>query len=317
MDFNLFADDTALSLEDDDLENLLSRANSEFQKVCSYFRMHKLSLHPDKTKYMIISNASNVNEFQSHLFINNNNLGQNNPNFIHEINRVRSTDDIPAIKYLGVYFDPGLTFKFHVQQISSKISRSLFILKRAKNILSKNSLRTLYFSLIHCHLTYANEIWNLSSNSCINDLFLKQKNAIRIVANAKYNSHTAPLFKQLKILPLESVIQLSLNKIMHNFVCLRLPASFAMTWRTNRERFEAFGVHALRNEDDFQVPFARTNQLQKFPIVQIPTLWNNLPQELKSIQSSYGFSNSLKNALLNNLPDNPICTRLFCPVCSI
>jgi hypothetical protein len=90
-----------------------------------------------------------------------------------------------------------------------------------------------------------------------------------------------------------------------------------MTWRTNRERFEAFGVHALKNEDDFQVPFARTNQLQKFPIVQIPSLWNNLPHELKSIQSSYGFSISLKNALLNNLPDNPICTRLFCPVCSI
>jgi hypothetical protein len=85
-------------------------------------------------------------------------MGQNNPNFIHEINRVRSTDDIPAIKYLGVYFDPGLTFKFHIQQISSKISRSLFILKRAKNILSKNSLRTLYFSLIHCHLTYPNDI---------------------------------------------------------------------------------------------------------------------------------------------------------------
>jgi hypothetical protein len=51
MDFNLFADDTALSLEDDDLDNLLSRANREFNKVCTYFRIHKLSLHPDKTKY--------------------------------------------------------------------------------------------------------------------------------------------------------------------------------------------------------------------------------------------------------------------------
>jgi hypothetical protein len=128
-----WTDNTALSLEDDDLENLLARANSEFQKVCSYFRMHRLSLHPDKNKYMIISNASNVNAYQTHLFINNNNLGQNNPNLIHEIKRVRSTDDIPAIKYLGVYFDPGLSFKFHIQQISSKISRSLFILKRAKN----------------------------------------------------------------------------------------------------------------------------------------------------------------------------------------
>jgi hypothetical protein len=193
----------------------------------------------------------------------------------------------------------------------------LFILKRAKNILNENSLKTLYFSLIHCHLTYANEIWSLSSNSCINELFLKQKNAIRIVANAKYNSHTVPLFKQLRILPLDSVIQLSLNKVMHSFIYSHLPTSFAMTWRSNRERFEAIGAHALRNEDDFQIPFARTNQLQKFPLVQIPTLWNNLPQELKTIQSSYSFSNSVKKTLLNNLPDNPVCTRRFCPVCSM
>jgi hypothetical protein len=142
MDFNLFADDTALSLEDDDLDNLMLRANHEFHKVCTYFRIHKLSLHTDKTKYMIVSNAHNVNAYQSHLFINNNDQDQNNPNLIHEIKRIRITDTTPAIKYLGVYFDPGLSFKYHIQHISSKISRSLFILKRAKNLLSVKSLRT-------------------------------------------------------------------------------------------------------------------------------------------------------------------------------
>jgi hypothetical protein len=317
MDFNLFADDTALSLEDDDLDNLLSRANREFNKVCTYFRIHKLSLHPDKTKYMIVSNAVNASAYQSHLFINNNDPDQNSPNLIHEIKRVRITDDIPAIKYLGVYFDPGLTFKYHVQHISSKISRSLYILKRAKNILSKKSLRTLYFSLIHCHLTYANEIWSLSSNNNIKDLFLKQKIAIRTVADAKYNSHTAPLFKQLSVLPLESLIHLSLVKVMHQFICSLLPASFASTWRANRERYAAAGVNFLRNEDDFQVPFARTNHLQKFPLIQIPTLWNNLPHEIKIIRNTFAFINSVKKLIFSNIPDNPVCTRLFCPVCSL
>jgi hypothetical protein len=317
MDFNLFADDTALSLEDDDIENLMLRANVEFHKVCTYFRIHKLSLHTDKTKYMIVSNACNTNAYQSHLFINNNDLGQNNPALIHEIKRVRITDATPAIKYLGVYFDPGLTFKYHIQHISSKISRSLFILKRAKHLLSTKSLRTLYFSLIHCHLTYANEIWSLASNSNINDLFLKQKNAIRTVANAKYNSHTAPLFKKLCILPLESVILLSLVKIMFQFKCSLLPASFVSTWVWNRKRFKAEGAYALRNEDDVQVPFVRTNQLLKFPLVQVPTLWNNLPSEIKNILNASTFMYSVKNMLLSNLPNNPICTRLFCPVCSL
>jgi hypothetical protein len=264
---------------------------------------------------MIVSNALNVNASQSHLFINNNDQDQNNPNLIHEIKRIQITDTTPAIKYLGVYFDPGLSFKYHIQHISSKISRSLFIY--AKNLLSVKSLRTLYFSLIHCLLTYANEIWSLSSNSNINKLFLKQKNAIRTVANAKYNSHTAPLFKQLCILPLESIINLSLVKIMFQYKCSLLPVSFVSTWTWKRDRFEAGGAYVLRNEDDVQVPFARTNQLLKFPLVQVPTLWNNLPSEIKNIRNASTFIHSVKNMLLSNLPSIPICTRLFCPVCSL
>jgi hypothetical protein len=161
-------------------------------------------------------------------------------------------------------------------------------------------------------LTYANEIWCLSSNNNIKDLFLKQKIAIRTVADAKYNSRTTPLFKRLSILPIESVIHLSLVKVMHQCTCSLLPASFASTWRANRERYAAAGANFLRNEDDFQVPFK-----QKFPQIQIPTLWNTLLQEIKIIRNTFTFINSVKKMLLSNIPDNPVCTRLFCPVCSL
>jgi ribonucleases P/MRP protein subunit RPP40 len=141
LDFNLFADDTALISEDDDIDNLYLKTNHSFQKVCAYFRLHKFSLHPDKTKYILISNSKNVNEIASKIFINNNNPGQNDPKNIHEVVRVRITDKVPAIKYLGVYFDPGLTFRYHVEQILSKISRALFLLRRVKNILSMLCVR--------------------------------------------------------------------------------------------------------------------------------------------------------------------------------
>jgi hypothetical protein len=79
----------------------------------------------------------------------------------------------------------------------------------------------------------------------------------------------------------------------------------------------AAGANFLRNEDDFQVPFARTNHLQRFPLIQIPTLWNTLPQEIKTIRNTFTFINSVKKMLLSNLPDTPVFTRLFCPVCSL
>jgi Reverse transcriptase (RNA-dependent DNA polymerase) len=136
MGSKLFADDTALITCYDDLQNLIHKTNTEFQKVCKYFRKNKLSLHPDKTKYIIISNSRMVHVSPSEIFINNNNLNQNDPNLKREIARVLPTDETPAIKYLGVYFDPNLNFEFHVQNISKKLSRALFQIRRVKNILS-------------------------------------------------------------------------------------------------------------------------------------------------------------------------------------
>jgi Reverse transcriptase (RNA-dependent DNA polymerase) len=235
----LFADDTALADEDDDIGRLVVRVNCELQKVCLYFRQHKLSLHPEITKFLLISNAkanSNMkwNEnvyFQTqyctigqqiiilyeqttiivtggcgwvvqkkprlcnsgprgsvrtkgsskqrwvldvNLFINNNN-GQNLPTLIHLLQRVSFNDKVPAIKYLGVYFDPALNFKYHVNYLAKKISYALFTLRSVKNILPQSALVTLYFSLIHCHFNYAIEIWSCANTAVVNKLYLLQK----------------------------------------------------------------------------------------------------------------------------------------------
>jgi hypothetical protein len=313
----LFADDTALVLCDDDLENLIRKANSEFQKVCQYFRSNKLSLHPDKTKYIIISNSKIVHDTVTKICINNNNLNQNVQSQIHEIKRVLPTDSTPAIKYLGVYFDPNLNFKFHLKQLSSKLSRALFQIRRVKNILSKEALKTLYFSLFHCHIVYAIEIWSLASKSLINDLVLKQKAIVRIISGSKYNSHTAPLFKKLEILPLHMLIQFYLAKTMYHFKSGALPACFNNTWRTGLEHNLLAGGPLLRNADDYLVQFSRTEYLRRFPLSTIPETWNSLSPELKNSPSIFTFCSNLKNFYLSTLPPTPVCTRLFCPVCQV
>jgi hypothetical protein len=131
------------------------------------------------------------------IFINNNNIGEvQDPNKITKLHRVTKDDDIPAIKYLGVYFDPELNFKFHISQLSKKLSKTLFSLRSVKNLLPEKSLISLYYSLFHCHLIYAIEIWGNTSTSTLNELIKKQKQAIRLISNSKYNAHTQPLFKK-------------------------------------------------------------------------------------------------------------------------
>ena len=136
-----------------------------------------------------------------------------NPGLIFPMKRISSSSDTPAVKFLGIYFDPDLNFKIQIRNISSKISKSLFILRRAKTFLSEKALKTLYYSLIHCHLIYGIHIWSSTAQSNLKELVLKQKNAIRIITSSKYNSHTSPLFKQSKILPFESLVMFFLAPI--------------------------------------------------------------------------------------------------------
>jgi hypothetical protein len=108
----------------------------------------------------------------------------------------------PVMKFLGVYFDPNLNFKHHISYISTKISKALFFLRQAKNSLNQRALKLIYHSLLHSNLIYAIQVWTSTNENNIKPLFLKQKAAIRIISNSKYNAHTEPLFKQLNILPL-------------------------------------------------------------------------------------------------------------------
>ena len=256
----LFADDTALIIEDDNLNNLISQANLEFQKVCTFFRQNKLSLHPDKSKYLIISNSLFSLDLLQPIVINNNDVGSLNPSPCLPLTLVKSSDHFPAIKYLGVHFDPSLNFKFHLKQLKSKISRALFTLRRAKHFLPENSLKTLYYSLVHCHLVYAVEIWSCTSYSNLKPLVLKQKEAIRIITNSSYNAHTEHLFKALEILPLISLSDSMKIKFMHSYVQNFLPAAFDNMWTLNRDRRFLEGnlqPQELRSDGDFFVPFSR------------------------------------------------------------
>ena len=58
-------------------------------------------------------------------------------------------------------------------------------------------MKTLYYSLIHSHLSYGTLIWGSAFQYRLRQLEVIQKKAVRNICNAVYNAHTDPLFKQL------------------------------------------------------------------------------------------------------------------------
>ena len=98
----LFADNTTLVYTHDDIKTLVEIVNTEFKKVCEFFRINRMVLHPDKTKFMLFSRTGGEQDLN--IFCNNNNSDQDLAENISVISRVSANDELPAIKFLGVFF---------------------------------------------------------------------------------------------------------------------------------------------------------------------------------------------------------------------
>jgi hypothetical protein len=226
---------------------------------------------------MVFSNSLAAKKEPPKIFANYNNFsGPQNVDLLYPIENVTSNSSVPAIRYLGVYFDPQLNFKYHINTIVNKISKMLYFYRQAKNVLTLKAKRYLYFSSIHSHLIFAIQIWSCTTETSLNSLIIKQKMAIRILNDATYNSHTEPLFKSCGILPLKYLCEYFKVQFMQKFTQGFLPSSFDDVWISNKIRRAGQDQVELRNNDDINIPFACLCSTQRQPLSGFPQKFGHL-----------------------------------------
>jgi hypothetical protein len=147
-----------------------------------------------------------------------------------------ASPDCRSYKLLGIFLDEFLTLDSHVNHICSKLTRSLYCIKQAKHTIPLTGLRSLYYALIHSHLTYCTIILNSITVANRKRIEKVLKKAIRIVTGSAYNEHTKPLFLQHAILPFDKLILQSQLTFMHSIEYKYAPSSFNLVWIKNSER---------------------------------------------------------------------------------
>ena len=309
----LFADDTTILASSKNLPELIHLVNHELRKISCWFRSNKMSLHPEKTMFTIFcTDDRNIPWDQINIYIDSNEEGQSNPNLIKPLKYVNKSSKVPAIKFLGVYFDTTLSFKYHIDQLIHKISKAIFSIRRAKHILTDKALKSLYYSTIHSHIIYAIQVYSAASPSLLKKIILKQKAAVRCISSSKYNAHTVPIFKQHKILPFDQLVNYFKVQFMLYYRNNDLPRSFRNVWQWNYER----GFHELRNNTNLYVPYFRLNVINRHPICSFPRIWNELDDwSIKHLKNKNEFKVKYKELLLNNLPEFS-CNRVGCTSCT-
>jgi hypothetical protein len=111
-------------------------------------------------------------------------------------------------KFLGLIIDDSLSWKDHIDQMTSKLNTACFVIRTLQSILSQETLRMVYFAYVHSTMSYGIIFWgNLPYSETI---FKMQKKVIRIMANLSVRDSCRELFKKMDILPLYSQYIISL-----------------------------------------------------------------------------------------------------------
>ena len=118
----LYADDTALCLNDHDASTLILKVNIELQNIFDYCTSNSLILNLNKCE-AVVFNAKDPKLFDNKLILGGSPLKV-----------------VSEYRYLGYIIDEQLKFKHQINNIISKLSSCNFALSRASNFIPKKSL---------------------------------------------------------------------------------------------------------------------------------------------------------------------------------
>ena len=110
-----------------------------------------------------------------------------------------------VMQFLGVLIDENLSWKQHINDVNTKMSKSIGIFYKSRGIVKQPLLKQLYFSFIHCHLDYANIAWASTYKSKLEGRYRHQKHAVRIINFKDRFNRVQPLLHNIKALNLFQV----------------------------------------------------------------------------------------------------------------
>ena len=103
---------------------------------------------------------------------------------------------VDNFNFLSIIINKHLNWTSHVDMFAAKLSKTIGILNTLKHVLPSNIMRTIYNSIILCHLNYGVLLWGPKLH--VNDkLHILQKKALRIITCNSYFAHSEPLFKAI------------------------------------------------------------------------------------------------------------------------
>ena len=104
------------------------------------------------------------------------------------------------VKYLGLTIDSDLSWKYHIESICHRISKSIGIIAKIRHYVPRRVLLSVYNSLIVPYLTYGICAWGNCALTFQRKIVILQKPALRLIYFSKSKQNTVPgLLSQIEL----------------------------------------------------------------------------------------------------------------------
>ena len=189
LDLALFADDLVIWHTGDSTIISRRRLQEDLNSLGVYCRLWKLKINTTKTVYSVFTRSYNLANVKIDLNIDG-------------IHLEKAENPV----YLGVQLDSKLNLKKHSENLRSKASKRLNLIKRLSSTnwgADKSTLRSLYLGYARAVFDYNIVLQNLCSNETKTSLETVQNHALRLISGGMRSSPTAACEIHTNIEPLE------------------------------------------------------------------------------------------------------------------
>lgn len=168
----VYADDTTIVISGRNITEATQKCNSILDRFLNFFNLNKLSINPTKTKYIVYHPNKRKKIHQDY---SKTDLKMDN----------KVLEKVDSIKFLGIILNSKLTWEEHKQYLHRKVSKTIGIIYKCKDIMTEDGLINIYKTFIQSNLLYGIEVWGHSVSSLDDILTKLQNKVIRILFDYK------------------------------------------------------------------------------------------------------------------------------------
>lgn len=207
-----YADDTVLLFDANTWIDIQVTAQTGFNTIHNWLLVNSLSLNTSKTKFIPFS-VTSVSQPRTSLIIKAHLCHQS---YNHSNCVCPSIAQTDTIKYLGIILDKHLTFKPHIETLTSRLRKLMYVFKSIRNVAASYIIKMTYHALAESILTYCIPSWGGAAKTFLQSLEIAQRGVLKVATKRPIHFPTTELYKLCDVLTVRQLFVLKTNLLQHH-----------------------------------------------------------------------------------------------------